>query len=360
MPAIPAPPLAAPPVGLAAGASWRVEAAIVAGLMACGLLVDQFRIYNAFAFPTPASYLVQLADAVSRVVLGVPVLVVGLHLAMRAPGGGWRRGATVMALLVGAALLSAALSIHGLPHDPLFVTVGASASKTVALWYEVWLRTLLAVLTLVIVARLRARQQAVEHLAERQEHGRALRQQLAYTQLQAIQARVDPQLLFDMLAAVKHYYEHDAARAENLLDELTAFLHAALPRLRSPRSSLEIEFGLIGCYVRVLRAAGAADIELKASLPAALADALFPAGVLLPLVTHAAVAGVERRIALGARAEGAVLCVRITDAIAPDGAAVDRLRASLADLFAERARLRVRKLGAAGAEIELELPREHA
>jgi hypothetical protein len=359
LPVIPARPPGLPSRKRAAAAPWRVETVIVLGLFACELLVDQFRIYNTFVFPTPASYLLQLADAVSRALLAVPLLVVALHLATRLPGGGWRRSGTAMALMVGAAVLSAVLSVHGLPYEPLFVSVGASASTTVALWYEGWLRTLLAMLALVIVERLRARQQAVEQLAERQEHGRVLRQRLAYAQLQAIQARVDPQLLFDMLAAVKRYYEHDTARAERLLDELTAFLRAALPRLRSPSSTLEVEFGLVGCYVRMLRAASDALIELKASLPAALANTVFPAGVLLPLMTHAAAAGAERRIALDAQADGdAGLRVRVTDAIAPEGAAVDRLRASLADLFGERARLRVRKLGAAGTEIELELPRE--
>jgi hypothetical protein len=358
---MPARPLALPP----AVPGWRVEAAIVLGLVACEILLDNFRVYNTFVFPSPASFLLQLADVVARGVLAVPVLAGALHLATRLPGGGpgvfcgWRRSATAIALMVGAGAASAAVSVYGLPHEPLFVTSGASASTTIALWYEVWVRTLLALLALVIVLRLGARRLAVQRLAERQEHGRVVRQRLAYAQLQAIQARVDPQLLFDMLAAVKRYYEHDAQRAERVLDELTTFLRAALPRLRSARSSLEVEFGLVGCYVRMLRAAGDAAIEFEASLPEALANAVFPAGLLLPLMTHPGCAGAERRIALDAQAEGdAALRVRVSDAVAPEGATVERLRASLADLYGERAGLRVRPLGLAGAEIELEVPRE--
>jgi LytS/YehU family sensor histidine kinase len=264
--------------------------------------------------------------------------------------------------MVVAAVLSAALSVHGLPYEPLFVSVGASASTTVALWYDLWVRILVGLLALSIVNSLCARRRAADRLAERQERSRVLRQQLAYAQLRAIQARVDPQLLFDMLAAVKRYYEQDAARAEKLLDELTAFLRAALPRLRSVRSSLEVEFGLVGCYVRMLRAAGDTEIELQVSLPPALADAMFPAGVLLPLMTRPrpAAAGGARRISLDAQAddEGGPLRVRMTDAAAPDSAEFERLRASLADLYGDRARLRVLPLGAAGAEIEMEVPRE--
>jgi hypothetical protein len=363
---MPARPLALPP----AAAGWRVEVAIVFGLVACEILLDNFRVYNVFVFPGPASFLLQLADVVARGVLAVPVLACALHLATRLPGGGpggsggsggWRRSATAITLMVGAGAASAAVSIYALPYEPLYVTAGASASTTVALWYEVWVRTMLALLALLIVRRLGARRLAVQRLAERQEHGRVVRQRLAYAQLQAIQARVDPQLLFDMLAAVKRYYQHDAQRAERLLDELTTFLRAALPRLRSARSSLEVEFALVGCYVRMLRAAGDAAIEFEESLPEALANAVFPAGLLLPLMTRAErCAGADRRIALDAQAQGeAALRVCVSDAVAPDGAALERLRASLADLYGERAGLRVRPLGLAGAEIELEVPREH-
>jgi hypothetical protein len=66
---------------------------------------------------------------------------------------------------------------------------------------------------------------------------------------------VDPQLLFDMLAAVKRFYEQDVTRAEALLDDLTAFLRVALSRLRSAQSTLELEFGLVQSYVRLLRGA---------------------------------------------------------------------------------------------------------
>ena len=145
-------------------------------------------------------------------------------------------------------------------------------------------------MALVIIDRLRQRQQGVQQLAQAQEHGRVVRQQLAAAQLQTIQARVDPQLLFDMLAAVKRFYERDAQRAELMLDELAAFLRAALPRLRSARSTLEIEFDLVRSYVRLLRWCADAPVELDIRQPEALATAAFPAGVLLPLLIGPATA----------------------------------------------------------------------
>ena len=235
--------------------------------------------------------------------------------------------------------------------------VGASASLAVWFWYMWWTYTLINILALVAIDGLRWRQQAVNHLAAVQEHGRIVRQQLASAQLLAIQARVDPQLLFDMLAAVKRAYERDAARAEQLLDELSAFLRAALPRLRSARSTLEVECGLVQSYVRLLRGAGALPIELEVDVPADLAGAEFPAGVLLPLMSGAPAAA--RRIALTARAQDTALRVCVNDTNTPDEATLQRLGRSLSALYGERARLRLmphsRSLG-----VELEVPLEPA
>jgi LytS/YehU family sensor histidine kinase len=188
-----------------------------------------------------------------------------------------------------------------------------------------------------------------------QEQGRIVRQQLASAQLLAIQARVDPQLLFDMLATVKRYYERDAARAEQLLDELSDFLRAALPRLRSARSTLEVEFGLVQRYLRLLRGAGAAPVELAVELPARLATAAFPAGVLLPLLAGAA--GPARCVALDAGTHEMALRVCLSDTNTPAEATLERLRRSLSALYGERANLQLRPQGR-GARIEMELPLE--
>ena len=63
--------------------------------------------------------------------------------------------------------------------------------------------------------------------------------------------RASTRLLFDMLDAVRLAYAIEPARAERLLDELVAFLRAALPRLRDASSSVAREVEL----ARALRAA---------------------------------------------------------------------------------------------------------
>ena len=70
---------------------------------------------------------------------------------------------------------------------------------------------------------------------ERSEAHRAL---LA-SQLEAAQAKIDPEDVFRALATIEEAYEDDPARADALLDELIAFLRAAIPRLRSDGPALE-------------------------------------------------------------------------------------------------------------------------
>jgi LytS/YehU family sensor histidine kinase len=197
----------------------------------------------------------------------------------------------------------------------------------------------------------------VTRLTAVQEQGRIARQQLASAQLLAIQARVDPQLLFDMLGAVKRSYEQDVARAEELLDELSAFLRAALPRLRSACSTLEIEFALVQSYARLLRDAGTAHIDLRIALPDALASAAFPPGVLMPLLASAA--ATPRRVTLEASARGAGLCIQVSDTTTPAAVTLERLRGSLSALYGERGQLQVQPLGA-GVQLALEVPLEPA
>jgi LytS/YehU family sensor histidine kinase len=235
------------------------------------------------------------------------------------------------------------------------------ASPAALVWYFVWFHIVTGVLAIVTLGELRRRRQAVNRLAAVQEQSRATRQQLAHSKLQAIQARVDPRFLFDMLGAVKRLYGLDAQRAERLLDELNAFLRAALPRLRSARSSLGVEVELVASQQRLVQNAFDVPVGFAPRLPEALSDAVFPAGVLLPLTAPQADHGAHP-IELEAEAAEQRLRVSVATARTPDDATLDRLRAALADLYGEHAGLRLvpgpRRGGGQATIVELELPHE--
>ena len=336
---------------------WRIQAAIVFGLELAHLSFESVRTDHALLLAGPRDWLAYKGDEILRQSISVLTAVVALQFIDRLPTPRPHRTPLAWLAILAAGLVSASLAAFALPYEPVAVRVGASASTEVWFWYAWWVYTMIGGMALVAIDRLSHQQRVVQQLAQAQEHGRLVRQQLAAAQLQTIQARVDPQLLFDMLAAVKGFYERDTQRAEQMLDDLAAFLRAALPRLRSARSTLEIEFALAQGYVRLLRWCGDAPVELEIRLPEALATAWFPAGMLLPLLIGAAPA--ERCIVLEARLQGTDLHIQLNDTRTPTDAVLDRLRQSLHGLYGERARLQMRRLGA-GAQIELELPLERA
>ena len=158
------------------------------------------------------------------------------------------------------------------------------------------------------------------------------------SRLQAVQARIDPQLLFEMLDAVRHAYDDDAARAERLLDELVTFLRAALPRMRSTSSSVLREAHLARSYAQLRMLAGAADIDMRLDVSPEVGEARFPPGVILPLLDDA----LHTRAgacALRATLSSTECTLVLTLPARPLGAAVARVRSLLADLYGASAEL---------------------
>lgn len=341
----------------APAADWRTQAAIVFGLNMAHLLFESVRTDQALLFGSLLDWAAYKGDEILRLSMNVITATVALQFIDRLRAARPHRTPAAVLSMVVAVLAGAALSVVMLPYEPVAVRVGASASTAAWFWYTLWTTTMAGGFALVAVDGLHGRQQAATHLAQAQEQGRIARQQLAAAQLSAIQARVDPQLLFDMLATVKRFYELEAPRAERLLDDLSAFLRAALPRLRSERSTLAVEFGLVQAYVRLLSCAGAASIELLIELPAEMATLRFPAGVLLPLLV--ADGAMPRRVTLVATAQDQAMRVRMSDTTVPAAATLERLRRSLSDLYGDHGKLHVRAQGA-GAQIQLEVPRESA
>ena len=89
---------------------------------------------------------------------------------------------------------------------------------------------------------------------------------------------------FAMLDTVQKTYVSDSHRAEQLLDELTAFLRAALPRLRTASSSVDQECDLARSFARLRVLAGLGESRLYVDIAASVGAASFPPGVVLPLI----------------------------------------------------------------------------
>jgi hypothetical protein len=338
-------------------------AEIVAALKVAQLLGESFRTDDLLLFEGWESYVGYKGDDLLRSLLTLPVFALTLHAVEHVDLTGGRRIAAVVAMALVCSLVSASMMTWSLPYPPVAIRIGSSASIEAWFWYTMWANLVIVVLAILTLDHLRERRLAVERLGAVQDRGRAVRQELAQAQLMAIQARVDPQLLFDMLKAVKRFYQQDAGRAEHLLDELAAFLRAALPRLRSPHSSLEVEFQLVASYTRLLQIASDTPVRFTMDLPSSMSGERFPAGLLLPLATCLIDKQTgDRRIGLRASAGGVGPCVSIVAGAAVGADEANRLVAALDNLYGGRARCRaLPDCGPAYREtavLELEVPRE--
>jgi len=212
---------------------------------------------------------------------------------------------------------------------------------------------IMALLYFAHLRRSREHEQAAARLAAAQSVQRDTRRRIVRARLQEVQARIDPQLLFEMLATLRRLYERDVARAERFLDELIDFLRAALPRLRTAWSSLTREVELARAFVRLqaLAAESASDMSIELA-PEAL-HARFPPGVLLPLLS-AAVGRNAGPCRLSATRTGEDCRVVLAIEAAPADATVARVRSLLIELYGAAAKLAIeRQAGAANVIVEV-------
>ncbi|MDB5945441.1 MAG: hypothetical protein JWQ33_467 [Ramlibacter sp.] len=199
---------------------------------------------------------------------------------------------------------------------------------------------------------------AAARLATAQAAQRDARRRTAQARLQAVQARIDPHLLFEMLEAVRLCYAADAPRAERLLDELVAFLRASLPRLPTCSSSVPREAELARAYARLRSLAGSTECPLVLDVHTEAMHARFPPGVLLPLLDDALRAR-PGRCALMVTRSAQACRVELTLPVRPSHLALERVRALLADVYGATSTLAVDD-AAGPIRIKLQVPYELA
>ena len=186
------------------------------------------------------------------------------------------------------------------------------------------------------------------------------------SRLQAMQARVEPQFLFNTLAQVKRLYEHDAERAERVLDELIAYLRAAMPRMRDTSSTVGREIDLVRAFLAIVRIRMDDRLGFSIDLPAEVVDAKLPPMMLLPLVDQLVVqrwgpAQPDGVVRIAIALDHGLLRLTVVCPIAiasDDEEAIASLRERLAALYGDQAKLALRPTADRGTEVSLEIPHE--
>ena len=254
------------------------------------------------------------------------------------------RAARVAVWLLGACAIAVGVTVSTAGRAGILGAQGVvQGALTMHLHAAVFSFTM-ALLFLAHLRRSRTREAAAARLACAQAAQRDARRGIAQARLAAVQARIDPQLLFGMLEAVRRSYAVDAVRAECLLDELIAFLRAALPQLRAASSSVPREAELARRYAGLHQLAGAGDAGMTLDVPADMLEARFPPGVLLPLLDDAL------RTRPGPCSLTAVVTQRdcrlvLTLPARLSEPVVDRVRALLADVYGALAELKIDDAG---------------
>jgi len=235
-----------------------------------------------------------------------------------------------------------------------------------AMWILVTFVMLGAPCTFAYVDYQRAQESAARLHAAGLARTRAARGVLQ-TRLQALQARVEPQFLFDTLARVKQLYDRDFGKGEATLDALIAYLRMAMPQMRRPGSTLARECELARTYVEIVTARGDARLRIAIDDGDNSVNEPFPAMVLLPLVDHALTASRatplhDNAIDIRAVVVGARLVVTVGHSggafSSGDSPAITRVRDQLHALFDGDATLDVHARDAGGSETTLEVPHE--
>ena len=188
------------------------------------------------------------------------------------------------------------------------------------------------------------------------------------SRLQAMQARVEPRFLFNTLAQVERLFELDPPTAARMLDDLIAYLRAAMPLMRDTSSTVAQEVELARAYLDIARLRLGDRLRVSIDVPPDAREVRMPPMMLLPLIDHAVVRGLERSsgdgtIGIVAKALGGRLRMSIVDSGAgivpePEGDGIRSIRQRLEALYGGDATLELHRRDDRATEAVLELPLE--
>ncbi len=270
--------------------------------------------------------------------------------------------------LAGAAVAASVLA--GIVEGITLPAIGVWTRKVpflASFWANLGGLTMMAVCFVLIYDyrfRLRHRLRAINDM--RLRRARLVRETVE-SQLQAMQARVDPRFLFDTMACVERIYEVDSARGDLLLDDLIAYLRATLPDLHTTTSTLHRELALGRAYVDIRSAVLDRKLSLDVDVAPGLGATAFPPMCIVPMLQFllADAAGHEPvTLALTVGLQDSMLRIDAGIAGASKGAsleeaeALEAMRRRMQGLYGERTRLTVTSDAAAGRRVLLEIPHE--
>lgn len=339
--------------------TWRTVAVAVA-------IGFAFELWSMFEIYRGETHLGPLLGLTTNVAMALSIMVTAFVADEMVARGTRRLRAYAGAVATGTALAALVpwLAHRWLYLIPLAVERGpvppAVAILGVYFEYLIWG----GIAVFIYVNHRTALAEATRMNAAQMRRAQAVRRSLE-SRLQALQARVEPQFLFNTLARVRDAYNSDPARGAAMLDNLIVYLRASLPRLRDSTSTLAQELDLVRAYWAIMREHPGVRLAITAD-QAALTSRM-PAMVLLPLIDilwREVPPGSVAALEIGARAEAGMLRVEMQGeqcqlATGSDDGLRD-IRDRLQALYGGRACVRALAAGSRGGCIVTEIPHEAA
>ncbi|MEO8385009.1 MAG: histidine kinase [Betaproteobacteria bacterium] len=170
---------------------------------------------------------------------------------------------------VGNSLSDEGADLRGLYFHLLWISL--SVGLLAAAYFTVWERG----------------QQSATRLRAAELERQGIERQVVESRLNVMKARVEPEFLFLSIGEIQRLYRTDAPAAERHLEDLIAYLRAALPQLRGTASTLGDELHLVSTYLRLHEDAYAGRLDWSFEVDDDLQALHFPPMALLPLVDDA-------------------------------------------------------------------------
>ena len=250
---------------------------------------------------------------------------------------------------------TANMTSHVLKHSNIYVAFLLIAFGTTSIFF--WNRGKIAALQAVA---------AVE-----KTRTETIQRQAMQTQLQLLQAQIEPHMLFNTLANLQELIAIDPSRAQQMLDQLIQYLRATLSSSRAEKTTLAQEFSLMEAYLGLMSVRMGQRLTYALDLPQELGTLAIPPMLLQPLVENAIKHGLEPkvnggRIDVSARREDGKLTLSVSDS----GLGLDtgvphahgthlglaNIRERLQVLYGERARLSLTPAVPYGVLAQIDLP----
>ncbi|MBH9577787.1 sensor histidine kinase [Inhella proteolytica] len=211
---------------------------------------------------------------------------------------------------------------------------------------------------------------SVERARQAQLEAERAQRQAAEAQLTLLQSQLEPHMLFNTLAHLRVLIKLRPDDAQQMLDQLIAYLRATLQASRTESHSLRAEFERLRDYLALMQVRMGSRLRVELNLPEELAELQLPPLLLQPLVENAIKHGLEPALEGGllrvsARRQGQSLLLRVEDSGVGLGAApasegtgfgLGQVRERLQTRYGATAQFRLQALPPHGTLAELEIP----